>query len=141
MRHVQGIPNPFRIAGFSRLPPPCTPVISFSAVSPVCRIFPHPLFLFRIHIHTYTRAQHALSFSLPLSRSLSQFSSSPLFHRLFGLIRHFHRPTPFPAVPSLAQLALNTRFLIDFSPSRVDRARSRRPHFQSRRFGSNASMS
>lgn len=84
----------------------------FSPVSYVFSILAFPLSLSfsRARIHTLGRI-HAHDMHSP------QFSSSRLFHRLFGLIRHFHRPTsPSNSHP---ELALNTRFLIDFSPSRA----------------------
>lgn len=71
------------------------------------------------HIYTFTLPTCSLTFPL----------LSPIFHRLFRLIRHFHQPT-FLFQFSL-QLALNTRFLIDFSPSRWP-ARSPTPFSVSR---------
>lgn len=104
-RHVQGAPNSFKQLG---------PRLSL-------HVFPPSLFLISLPFHIFPILSLPLSQARTFVRIHAHDMHSPsfpllLFHRLFELIRHFHRPT-FP-FDSHCELALNTRFLIDFSPFR-----------------------
>jgi len=105
---VQGVLNSFSsVQGYRSMYSRHPFFRHFSPVSYISHPFSPTLYA-RTRSHVYTRTRHALS----------QFSSFRLFHRLFGLIRHFHQPTSL-SPGSHSELALNTRFLIDFSPSRA----------------------